>query len=319
MRPFNPRRRSWWIAAYAAITTAACSGCMPQKSVKKDASPPMDFETIEYLDSELPVAPQKLNIDRQGHARFESHTNWSSLDVPEMGVYQTTLAETELQQLAATLTTPPFQSLPDHWGKVRPGDRTQRIRVTTNGTATEKLVGSSDPIDPGLKRVLDLLSRVAVAAKQQPLQVVRLDLQQANIGQDGATLSLTLSLTNIGTDPVAVRSPGHLVPEANGSLSITLWPNAPATQLKPEDQRIALVTSVRASAPPATASAAITLELAPGASAEYIAELALPSAAPGSTNVRLTYANYVERPEQREVLVGELLSRPTLINLPSRR
>jgi hypothetical protein len=284
--------------------------CAAETQAKSAGEIVMNFDRLEYQVGELAVAPQLLTIDRDGHARYESHTNWGALDRPEIGTYEMTVPNAELQNLGSALGSRPFNSLPDHWGKVKPGDRYRRVRVTTGGATAEKLVGTKEGIDAALAAVLDRLDAIVALISSHPRQVLRVELRQPSLG-GGATLTFVMVLSATGTEQVSCRNPIDLVAGENGSVSISLWPDTPASELRPADTRDPRVKTIRQLRPPATTAVGPILELRPGESAEFQVDAVLPVIQPGNVVVRVAYANFIPLRNNRNVMVGELMSRTT--------
>lgn len=82
-----------------------------------------------------------------GAARFESHSNQNQPALG-IGVYERSFSDADMVTIESRIDPGSFASLPDHLGKVLPGERWKRIRLTVDGQKVEKLVGASLPVDP---------------------------------------------------------------------------------------------------------------------------------------------------------------------------
>jgi hypothetical protein len=339
MKRFSPRLRACILVSSLTLTSAAVTAPSGGAADTRTKSPtrtgtksdvektPMDLDSLEYQVSELAVAPETLTIDRQGHATYRSHTNWHALDRPRMGVYRTTLPPGDVERLSSLLARPPFAGLPDHWGNVLPGDRYRRVRAIGKASKAEKLVGTKERVDPALARVLDELDRLVGMVSQHPRQVVAIEVMKPTVRSDG-TLSFILALTGAGAEPVVCRNPADLVAAAdNGSIAVSVWPNRPGVAVPSEDMQALKARSIKRIGPPAPASApaaaspvpvavGAVLELGPGETAEFRVEAALPSPPPRSAVVRVTYSNFAASLANRDLLVGELVSRTVLVSVP---
>lgn len=272
----------------------------------------MSFSTIEYLVAERPETPETLTIDSHGNARYASHTNLGAPDRPEIGTYAMTLSASDLEAVAA-LADPSFKDVPDHWGKVRPGDLSRRIRVTSGGATVEKLVGTKLPVDANLRMATATLDRIIKATLDHPVATLRIELSQAAV-DPRAGLSALLSFNNRGTDPTLFRSPFDLLPGENGWLTVELWPDKPASDIASEDVVRATVTKVELVDP--TDPAIPTrqgLTLASKATMSFRVRAKLEKPKAGPSLVRLAYASFAG---PQGALVGEVLSQPAKVDVP---
>src|SRR6476660_450771 len=113
----------------------------------KRAESYMKFDELTYTVAEMMGPPQKLTIRADGAMRYESHSNTSTPDNPEIGVYEGTLSPAEMAALNHSVADPPFQNLPDHRGRVAAGDRYQRLAVSTGSGRDEVMIGTREPVD----------------------------------------------------------------------------------------------------------------------------------------------------------------------------
>ena len=276
----------------------------------------MKFDKIEYLISELPEAPDVLTVEANGLARYELHSNETTPEHPEIGTYQTTLSVAEIQSLEKLLDAPPFKSLPDHWGKVRSGERSRRIRVIARSEKSEKLVGSRAPVDPAMRRVIDALDQVILKVKSHPEQTLRIKLIQVTVSP-GKMLTAVLSLSNSGSELLSCRNPSNMMGGTDCQLSFQAWPDKPRSDLRPEDLTIVNPTDVHpldSSGRPSDITPFI--EVAPGATISFRVHSMLVVRNTGRYVIRVFYANSAKEVSGRRVLVGQLFSETVKVNIP---
>lgn len=270
----------------------------------------MGFQRIEYTNSGYPGSPDRLVITSDGAATFESHSNEATPLNLEIGFYGAKLSADRLDSLASLLAAPPFASLPDHWGRLRPGEDAQRVRVVSAVDTTEKLVCEREPIDPDMQRVLDALEKVATELRTQPRRCLRVVLKWIDRNEEGMLLA-RLELTNPGKEILACRNPRQLLGAADGELSLQIWPDRPGSVVGSED--LLLLTPIRLEGPESRGKEEGTftaLHLAPGDRVEFTAVLPAIPGRSGSFEARALYANGAPRVGADDVLIGELYTAP---------
>jgi len=305
-RSSHDRTRALWVGT-AMVVVGACN---PIKVARTEGEVAMSFANVEYWNNDLPSAPQQLTVHADGRVRYESHSNWGALDRPELGVYETTLGGGELASLAQLVAMPTFAGLPDHWGKVDSGEHFRRIRVTSPGSTSEKLVGTRTPIDPGLQRVFGELDRIVELVVAHPGRVVRSEIEHLVVGTEG-TVTLDLRLRALGTGPVRMRSPIDLTSGESGWITVTAWPDPPPPGAVATTASIIAVTPF--DPPEPTGHEPSVVELRPGESARFRVRATLSSTPRGPIAVRVTLANFLPEVAQHDVLVGEVSTTTTTV------
>jgi len=263
----------------------------------------MKFDRIEYQYAASMSPPETLVVDADGRARYESHTAGSE---PEIGRYETRLSSSELRDLDRAIDLPPLKGLPDHYGRVAAGDRHTRVRMTLKATTVEKMVGTKEPIDAGLRRVIDHLKAIAAEVARHPREILRMEAGAVSVDGQG-TLTVTLRFSNPGTQPVAWAPPF-------GRLSVRAWPDKRSVDFVPGDlfelggQQVSCAAETPG--PPAGIS-----RLAPGGEALFRVSAPLSPRAPGVHLIQLIYRNTTEQVDGQSAVVGEISARTARIEL----
>jgi hypothetical protein len=273
----------------------------------------MNLQKLEYLVGEIPDAPQLLEIVASGQTRYYSHTNESTPNLPEIGVYEMTLSRAEIQAIEGLLGGVTLGTVPDHRGRVRSGERYQRLRVTVAGTIIEKLVGPREPVDAGLRRILDGLEQVVARVRTHPRRVLHMNVGLPAINNT-AVLAVPMTLSNAGNETLACVDPVMLGGSGYGWLSIELWSARPSS-VNPD-----LITlhpnRVEVESPMPSNRTISIVQLAPGAAAAFRLLVPLPPMPAGEYSVRVQYAATVDRIQDHEVLRGELFSQTVRLTVP---
>jgi len=276
----------------------------------------MRFDKLEYVATGVPQAPDVLTIEANGSARYESHSNEATPDRPEIGTYQTALPADEMQALGKLLDNPPFQIVPDHWGKVVSGESSRRIRITAGQEKIEKFIAFRAPIDPAMLRAMAALDQIIAKVKSHPRHTLRVQLTQAAVAAD-KTLTAHLSFSNTGVEPVNVRSPLAAMAGEGCRLTFETWPDKARSDVRPEDA--ALVNVVGVEPLPPTAGPANTqpcLTLAPRASAAFLIRATVAARHAGPYFIRARYENFGGEAGGSPLLVGELYSQAVRVTVP---
>ncbi|MBI5868284.1 MAG: hypothetical protein HZB43_08375 [candidate division Zixibacteria bacterium] len=276
----------------------------------------MRFDRLEYIQNEFPGSPNTLVIDGNGQVGYESHSNEATPKVPEIGTWRMSLRADTMDTLRKLLDSPPINSLPDHWGRLRPGEDSRRIRVVAGSDTVEKLVGYREPVDPGMQKVIDALDQIVVEAQTHPLNVMRIALEQPSVSPD-RVLSITLSLSNPGSEPLTCRNVATMIGESDGQLSFQAWPDKPRSELKSEELLVLSPTSIKDTSPDGNSrSTPACLELLPGKSISRLIRLPFASSTTGGYLIRAVYMNPATQLEGHPVLAGELYSLPIPVTIP---
>lgn len=275
----------------------------------------MNFEKLEYQVGEIPEAPQLLEIEASGHARYYSHTNETTPSVPEIGIYETTLSAAEMHSLEQLLAEPPIGTLPDHSGRVRSGELYRRLRVAFDGAVVDKLVGPREPVVGDLNRVFERMEQIVTQTRSHPFRVMGVDLQRPGIENGRRVLTVQMTLSNRGQETVKCRNPLAWKDTSSGWFFLEIWPGPPAsadagavTVLTPNQLEVIAGSTVDAAAP--------VLVLERGASASFRVSAPLPGVHSGNYVVRLHFASTTDRIQAQTVLRGELLSKTVKVTVP---
>ncbi len=275
----------------------------------------MKFDKIEYLITGTSTTPTVLTVEASGVARYESPTNETTPGFPEIGTYQTTLPAAEVQSLGTVLDTPPFQDLPDHWGKVRSGERSRRIRVVTGSATSEKFIGFSEAIAPTMLRVISALDQTVAKVRTHPHKTLRIQVAEVAVGPDRG-LTAVLTLSNTGTMPTICRTPPGMIAGEGCQLVVQAWPDKPRSELRPGEVLFAKVAGAEAVQASDTSAAAPCREFAPKAPASFRIRATLEGRNAGAHLVRVIYGNKSPQAGGREVLVGDLFSDAVRVVIP---
>jgi hypothetical protein len=274
----------------------------------------MKFDELTYSVAEMMGPPQQLSIKANGEVRYESHSSASTPETPEIGYYQFKLPLSEIETLSDELDTPKFETLSDHYGRIAAGDRYKKIVVVSGGRTQEKMVGTSEPIDPGLARVIARLDRIAASATQHPRRALRITVAQATINESGI-VTIDFQLAGSGTELAAFVNPAKLA--GSPGLSLRGWLDKDSRDVQGgEGFGINLDTIVEAASQPNAASPDV-LQLTPGQTRSFHASARLRVRAPETYTTQLIYQNTSERAGGRSVLVGELVSKPFKLAVPA--
>lgn len=276
----------------------------------------MRFERIEYRHAQMEQAPQLLTIDMSGRARYESHSNSATPDHPEIGNYETVLPAQRVEALSRALDNPPFANLPDHWGQVMPSDHWRRIRLVTGTETIEKMVGTRQPVDPTMRELIRQLDEIAAEVARHPRQTLRLELAEVNINSSGA-LSATLTVSNSGAEPAAVRNPASMIEAEDARLFLQMWPDKPASELRASDTfTVNLESLTVAGQSSAGQSVPSVITLQPAASVSFRLNARIESQRAGVYMVRAFYTTTTRTVEGDTVIIGEVFSRMIRVNIP---
>jgi hypothetical protein len=282
----TPMRRFHHKLASACALAVALAGCTLEHHMK--------FDRIEYQYAASMGSPETLSVQADGRARYESHTAGA---LPEIGRYETRLPPAQIEALERVVDNPPFKGLGDHFGRVVAGDRYTRVRMISGATTVEKMVGTKEPVDVGLSRVIDQLKAIAAEVARHPQEILRMEAGPLTV--DGrATLTATLRFSNPGTQPIAWLPP-------SGHLTVRAWPDKPVADFVPGDLFELRGAQVSCVAATPSAPAAIA-HLAPGDEAVFRVSATLSPRAPGTHVIQLIYRNTTEQIDGQPALVGEI-------------
>jgi hypothetical protein len=282
--------------------------------IKCNGEHSMKVNKIEYLVAEMEEAPQTLTIDDTGLARYASHTNSATPDLPEIGIYQTKLPG-GLESLSNQFNNTSFKQLPDHWGRVLPGERYKRIRVTVGSETVEKLIGTHEPIDSRLKTLIDKLDQIVIDVSRHPYQILRIDLSQATVDPKGE-LTATLALSNGGIQSFLCRNPMDMMNAPDAHIKVQAWPDKPSSALRAEDVVSADISKLSDLPSPGISQLSMpVIEIPSKATASFRITSSLPlKEATGAFLVRVVYENQANPVKGHQVIYGELFSKTVRVN-----
>jgi hypothetical protein len=267
----------------------------------------MKFDSLTYTVAEMMGPPQKLTIQANGEARYESHSNNSTPDTPEIGFYEMILPPPVMEVLERDLDNPPFEKLADHSGRIASGDRAKRISVVSGSHTIQKMAGTTEPVDPGLERLLSRLDRVTVELMKHPKQVLRMEVSDVAL-DDSGMLTLDFVLSNGGSETVKCANP--LLPTGGPGLSIRGWPDkqAPLSSVG-EPFGISTVKATELGTPHGEARTETVVAIDAGKQIAFHASARLAAPGPQTYLVQLAYQNTTEIPGGAPVMIGELFSK----------
>jgi hypothetical protein len=275
----------------------------------------MKFDKLTYTVAEMMGPPQELTIKPDGEARYESHSNISMPDTPEIGFYQMKLPAAEIEMLNRSLDNPSFQSLPDHWGRIAAGDRYQRIIISSGSSTIEKMTGTTEPVDPGLAKLIGRLDQVVAEVMRHPKRTLRMKVSQVVL-DDSGTATLDFELVGGGTEVMNIVNPATLA--VGPGLSVQGWPDKPPSEFQAGEVFGFSIDKIReAGAQPEDAVAETLIQIAPGEVRSFRASVGLPVPAPQTYLIRLAYQNTTEFPEKPAVMIGELFSKSIKLYVPA--
>ena len=286
------------------LVLVAVSGCEKERIMK--------FERIEYLVGELAEAPQEFDIEATGLSRYISHTNESTPKLPEIGIYETMLSDSDIQWLTGALTNPPFASLPDHSGRIPSGSGYRFVRVFSESQAIDKKVGAEEPINPDLRKIINWLDQTIIKVAQHPKEVLRIELTQTGFNSEHM-LTAIFVMSNPGVRSISCRDPQALLSASNGWLSAHLWSDQPDAKdmMSIKVKHIEVVSSVRE-----LQGDKSVLVIPPKSSASFRIRVTVPIEESGMYFCRLSYANFAKRIADSNLIVGELLTNPVKTAVP---
>lgn len=300
------RRRAARIWLACLLATLPTTGC------KRDSH--MTFTRLEYLISEMMGPPETLRIERNGSARYESHTNIADEGASPIGIFQTRLSPATLDALYAALANPPFPDSSDHSGNIKAGERYRLIRLIDGPVTVEKAVGTRYPVAENLRGLISILDRIVTEARRHPVQALRLDIKSLERGPAGIYEGV-IQLSNPGTASVVCPDPTSLSAAGGSRLSMRAWPNRDKSQIHSTDVLDLNISHILYESVAPDQSADGLLDLGPGRSATFRFQ-ALPALVEKAYLAQLVYKNTDENKAGREVPVFELYSPPVSITRP---
>jgi hypothetical protein len=275
----------------------------------------MKFDKLTYTVAEMMGPPQELTIKPDGEARYESHSNNSMPDTPEIGFYQMKLPAAEVEKLSRSLDNPPFQDLPDHRGRIVAGDRYKRIIISTGSSTIEKMTGTTEPVDPGLARLIGHLDQVVAELIRHPKRALRMELLHVAISDSG-TVTMDFKLSGAGTEVTDCVNPVTLAGSAG--LSIRGWPEKPPSEFSAGQAFGVNVDKVTELGKlPKDTATTVFIRIAPGQGISFRATARLSVPSPEVYLIQLSYQNTTEHPDGPPVMIGELFSKITKLKIPT--
>jgi len=275
----------------------------------------MKFDKLTYTLGEMMGPPQKLTIQSDGEVRYESHSNISMPDRPEIGFYETRLSSADIERLQRGMASPPFEGFPDHWGRIASGDRYKRISVAIGSQMIEKMVGTREPVDPSLATLIAQLDQIVATVMAHPRRTLRIEVSHMSL-DDSRKLTVDFALSNGGTEITESRNPVGLL--AASGLSIRGWPDKPPAQFRSGEAfsvHVENVTEIGKS--PSEAAAPTILTIGPADKVTFRALARLSAPGPQTYIVQLAYQNTAEEPGRPSLMIGELFSRSGKLSVPA--
>jgi len=275
----------------------------------------MRFDKLTYTVAEMMGPPQELTIKPDGEVRYESHSNNSMPDTPEIGFYQMKLPPAEVEKLSHSLDNPPFQDLPDHRGRIVAGDRYKRIIISTGSSTIEKMAGTTEPIDPGLAKLIGQLDQVVAEVIRHPKRVLRMELSHVAISDSG-TVTMDFKFSGTGTEVTDCVNPVTLA--GGPALSIRGWSYKTHSGFSIDQVFWVDVDKVTELGKLAEDTAtSVFIRIAPGQGISFRATAQLSVTTPEVYLIQLSYQNTTEHPDGPPVMIGELFSKITKLNIPA--
>jgi hypothetical protein len=274
----------------------------------------MNFNQLTYTVSVMMGPPQTLTLEADGSLRYESHSNLLTPEVPEIGTYRARLSAPELASLREALEAPPFQTLPDHYGHITPGDRYRRISLSSASGKCEKMVGTREPVNPDLQRVLDRLDAIVKVALRSPLQTLHMDAPRMTVtGSEGVIVDF--DLRNTGTEPAVMLNPvflqGTPALTVRGRSDAALTGHGPSENFSFDAEKV-LAEGRR------TLAEEKSVRLGPGETLHFRAGVRLASLPSQSYVLKLVYQSSEGKSGADAPLVGELFSEDVRVSVPAK-
>lgn len=289
------------LGAAVLLCAAACRG-FNQKTA-------MPFDKLEFQIGEISETPELLEIEGSGRARFTSYFSSVEKGSAEVGVYGRQLTSEEMNAVRSLLERPAVEEMPDQSGRVLSGDRYRRLRVARRGETIEKLVGTEDPVDPRLERVLNGLEELMTKLKAHPIRTVEMRVTNPSVGPQ-RNLTAIVTFANRGVEPATLCLPL----DGRSRLSIEVWPNLPEAELDNVDPIVVQAAEVKpTSSRPGDAAVIV---LSPKTSQAVHAKFPLASLRSGKYMVRfeaLLNARSIDKPA---CVGGQLAAAAIAISIP---
>jgi hypothetical protein len=185
-----------------------------------------------------------------------------------------------------------------------------------SGSSTvEKIVGTSEPVDPGLTTLFRRIDRIVTIVMQHPKQALRMTVSHSAI-DDQRTVTIDFELSGSGTETTDVVNPARLA-KTHG-LSIRGRPDKRAAEFQAGEVFGINVDNILAlRRPSAEVNDQAFLQIRPTEARSFRATARLLVPGPQTYLIQLVYQNTTEYPERPKVLVGELVSKVIALRVPA--
>jgi len=273
----------------------------------------MEFTEVKYIVSDLVEAPQVLTVESSGRTSYRSHTNEQLLDHPEIGLYETTLDSSKIRAIESLFSKWPLSEIPDHQRRMPEGSSGKLLKITTPYAEITKQVGPADPVDPRLQEMLDFFDGIVREVMKSPHQVLRLSITAPSI-EPAEEIAVELQMANTGKDTLFARKPSDLASQSDGWLRIEVWPAVPEPGSMWSEQKIYIDVD-RADAETEESEKSIFSPIAPGSACQFTLRGKL-AGKHGRHVARVSYCNFTEWAEDRDLIVGHVLTAPVEFSIP---
>jgi hypothetical protein len=275
----------------------------------------MNFDEVTYRVADMMGPPQKLVIRANGETTYDSYSNISTPELSEIGEYAMKLPTAEIEALNRNLDGQSFKNLPDHWGRIAAGDRYKRVTISSLSGLTEKIVGTTEPIDPKMANLIFRMDQIVTSILHHPKRVLRMTASNPVIESSGL-MKIDFELFVAGTEAVDAVNPIKL---AGGSgLSVRGLPDRSSVDFRSAD-----AFSVNANNVTEIDSQSVSgvpekfIQLEPGKGRKFRATAQFRVAVQQTYQIQLVYQNTATYPENPTLIVGEIFSKAIRLQVPA--
>jgi hypothetical protein len=258
---------------------------------------------------------REIRIDESGRVEMTVESNEDDATRPSIGVYGTNIGPdhaARLRQMLLSLEhlkTAPSEELP-------PGESMALVSLTEQGTTRSRHIDPYSSV-PAICRAADEFRHLEEEALKQPHRVVGLrSAIQLEPEAPRASLRITLRVTSIGTEPVAISDP-RVADGTQNLAGFTL--SAVRSDLPPQDiwpqhsKHIRLSAQhLVASEVPGAQGAPGVLSLKPNEQASFTYAATLDGWEPGTYSAKMILET---GSPQGLVLVGRIVSMPVAVDV----
>lgn len=217
-------------AASVVVVLASLLGCGPlnipgepgHRGYRCEDDP---FDRLVYSVTEMEMGPaDEVAVGRRGEARALVHGGSADAERPavEIGVWRRRIPTVDLEDLRCLADSDRFRMLPDHWGRIAPDARVQRVLLSRRGDVVEKAIGEAEDVDRRTTRVLRRLAQVFAFVRERPQSVARLTVSEATV-VGPRRVAVTMMIQALGHAPVELQDPRTLVEGQTGFVKVITW------------------------------------------------------------------------------------------------